>query len=385
VMEAMKAPNIFPLGAAQVAAELLPTAALNRKLAAIAREVRGAGASYGDTSGVPTLRRQLAKQSVRWGQSLHENEFIVTVGAMEALNLCLRAVAKPADVIAVESPTYFGVLQAIEALGLKAVEVPSRPREGLDLAALERVLGQGAVAVLASTTVSNPMGVVMSDDSKRDLVDLCRQFDVPLIEDDVYGDLAFEGRPRPASAFDTDGRVLLVGSVSKTLAPGYRIGWVVPGRYFERVEALKYSLTVSTPSLLQMAVAEFFSSAGYERHLRRLKAQLERQVDATRAAIARTFPPGTRVSAPRGGFVLWVELPVGVDAFELHRNALAQRVAITPGPLFSASGRFTNHIRLSCGQPFGPRVEAALATVGRLAEAQLVATPRTAKANLDSR
>lgn len=376
LMQSMRDPAVVPLGAAQVAPSLLPIRALNRKLAAIAREVQDAGASYGDTTGVPTLRRQLSKRSVAWGLSLHESEFVVTIGAMEAIHLALRAVAKAGDAVAVESPTYFGILQAIEQLGMRAIEVPAQSRTGLDLDALEQVLRQGTVkAVLASPNVSNPLGAVMPDDRKERLVKLCARFEVPLIEDDVYGDLAFDDRPRPAAHWDRDGRVLLVGSISKTLAPGYRIGWIAPGRYQERIERLKYALTVSTPSILQMAVAEFLGSGGYDRHVRRLRSQLHAQVDRTRAAVAQAFPEGTRISSPAGGFVLWLELPPNVDSYALQAAALAERISIAPGPIFSPRERYSSCVRLSCGFPWSERHEKAIKTLGRLT-AELAASGR---------
>lgn len=368
LMESHRDLGIVPLGAAQVSPELLPIRQLNRRLAAIVREIQDSGARYGDVSGEPSLRRQLARRSVDMGVSLHPSEFVVTVGATEALHLALQAVARPGEAVAVEVPTYFGVLQAVEQLGLKAVEVPSHSRTGLDLDGLEEVLHQRKVrAVIAQPNVSNPQGSVMSDEAKARLVRLCTRHDVPLIEDDVYGELAFEGRARAALAWDTSGLVLLVGSVSKTLAPGYRVGWIVPGRYQERIERLKYSHTVSTPTILQMAVAEFLSSGGYDRHLRRLRAQLRHQVGRTREAVASLFPPGTRVSSPAGGFVVWVELPPGVDAYSLQAAALEHRISIAPGPIFSARERFTNCVRLSCGFPWSERTERALATLGQLA------------------
>lgn len=367
LMESHRDLGVVPLGAAQVSPELLPIRQLNRRLAAIVREIQDTGARYGDVTGEVSLRRQLARRSVNMGVSLHPSEFVVTVGATEGLHLALQAVAKPGDAVAVEVPTFFGVLQAVEQLGLKAIEIPSHSRTGLDLDGLEQVLQQRAVrAVIAQPNVSNPLGSVMSDEAKERLVRLCTRHDVPLIEDDVYGELAFDGRARAALAWDKDGRVLLVGSVSKTLAPGYRIGWIVPGRYLERVERLKYSLTVSTPPLLQMAVAEFLSSGGYDRHLRRLRAQLRNQVERTREAVAALFPQGTRVSSPAGGFVVWVELPSGVDAYALQAAALEQHISIAPGPIFSARERFTNCVRLSCGFPWSYVTERALATLGQI-------------------
>jgi DNA-binding transcriptional MocR family regulator len=376
LMESMKDPSVVPLGAAQVSPSLLPIRQLNRKLAAIAREMQDAGASYGDTTGVPTLRRQLAKRSVAWGMSLHESEFVVTIGAMEAINLALRAVAKPGEAVAVETPSYFGILQAIEQLGMRAIEVPSHSRTGIDLDALEQVLKQGSVrAVLASPNISNPLGALMSDENKERLVKLCARHDAPLIEDDVYGDLAFDSRPRPAAHWDRDGRVLLIGSISKTLAPGYRIGWIAAGRYQERIERLKYAFTVSTPPLLQMAVAEFLGSGGYERHVRKLRSHLHAQVDRTRQAVADAFPEGTRISSPAGGFVLWLELPPNVDAYTLQSAAMAEKISVAPGPIFSPRERFSNCIRLSCGFPWSDRHERAIRTLGRIT-AELAATSR---------
>lgn len=376
LMQSMKDPSVIPLGTAQISPSLLPIRQLNRMLAAIAREMQDVGATYGDVSGVPTLRRQMSKRSVAWGLSLHESEFVITVGAMEAIHLALRAVARPGDAVAVETPTYFGVLQAIEQLGMRAIEVPAVSRTGLDLDALEQVLRQGTVkAVLASPNVSNPLGAVMSDANKERLVKLCVRYDVPLIEDDVYGDLAFDGRPRPAAHWDRDGRVLLVGSISKTLAPGYRIGWIAAGKYQERIERLKYALTVSTPPLLQMALAEFLGNGGYERHVRKLRSHLQTQVERTRNAVIDAFPEGTRVSSPAGGFVLWVELPANVDSYALQAAALHEKISVAPGPVFSPRERFSNCIRLSCGFPWTERHDRAVRTLGRLT-AQLASASR---------
>jgi DNA-binding transcriptional MocR family regulator len=367
--ESMRDAAVVPLGSAVIDPSLLPIRALNARLASIAREMSTAGAAYDAPPGLPGLRRQLARRSVGWGLALHEDEFLTTLGGMEALNLSLRATTRPGDTVAVETPTYFGVLQAIEDLGLRAVEIPSRPREGMDLDALESSLKLSPVkAVVAMPTVSNPLGCTMSDADKERLVKLLARRDLPLIEDDVYGELSFDGtRPRPAKAWDDGGRVLLCGSISKTLAPGYRVGWLSAGRYTEVVRRLKFSSTVANPTLPQLAVAEFLASGGYDRHLRRLRAQLYAQVDRTGEAIAATFPSGTRVSAPSGGFVLWLELPAQVDAYALQARALEKKVAIAPGPIFSARGRYKNCIRLSCGLPWSPRVENALAVVGELA------------------
>jgi len=365
----MKDPSVIPLGAAYLAPEFLPMAALNGLTASIAREVRLVGASYDAPPGMLSLRRQLARRSLDWGLSLGEDEFNITTGGTEALSLSLGAITQPGDAVAVESPTYFGILQMLEQLNLKAVEIPAHPRTGMDLDALADALRSGPIrAVLVVTNASNPLGAVMPDESKERLVRLLARHDIPLIEDDVYGDLVFDGtRPRPARAFDREGRVLLCGSVSKTLAPGLRVGWVVAGRYEAQVRRRQYALSFACASLPQMAVAEFLATAAYDRHLRKLRVAMGAQVARMRDAVAASFPEGTRVSAPQGGFVLWVELPQGTRALEVCERALSLGIALAPGPMFSARGRFSNALRLSCGLPWSPTVARAVETVAELA------------------
>jgi len=380
---ALRDPSVIPLGSAYLDPNILPIQALNRLLAQIAREASTAGARYDAPPGLATLRHQLARRAVSWGLVLHEDDLVTTVGATEAIILSLRAVARAGDTVVVESPCYFGLLQAIESLGMRALEIPGSPRTGIDLDALEDALRAGPVrAIVLTSNVSNPLGAVMPDDAKERLVKIAEKHDLPVIEDDVYGDLVFDGtRPRPLRAFDKDGRVLLVGSVSKTLAPGYRVGWVAPGRYQEQVERLKFSQSLACATLPQMAVAEFLASGGYDRHLRRLRGFLAGQVDRYRDAIGAHFPEGTRVSAPRGGFVLWVEMPTGVDALQLQESAQARGIAVAPGPIFSARSRFGNFIRVSCGMPWGPRVDTALKIVGQIAREQVERRARTARIN----
>jgi DNA-binding transcriptional MocR family regulator len=274
-------------------------------------------------------------------------------------------------VIAVESPAYFGVLQIIEGLGMRALEIPANPRTGLDVDALdELVRAQPVRALVLTPTVSNPLGSIMPEDERERLVRLTRRHDIPVIEDDIYGELVFDGsRPVSLRSFagpSEDSHVIHVSSVSKTLAPGYRVGWVAGGRWHDRVVRLKYGQSLACPSLPGMAVAEFLASGGYDRHLRRLRASLAGNVERYREAIAMQFPDGTRVSSPRGGFVLWVELPSGVDALALHEQALRKRIVVAPGPLFSARQRFANFMRISAGTPWSDRVSDGLRTLARL-------------------
>ncbi|MFN0245852.1 MAG: PLP-dependent aminotransferase family protein [Kofleriaceae bacterium] len=372
ILSAMRDPELLPLGCATVDPSYLPIGALNRIINQITREISTVGARYEGAPGLLTLRRQVARRAAEVGVAITEHDLCTTVGATEGLSLGLRAVAKAGDVIAVESPAYFGVLQAIASLGMRALEIPAHPRTGFDVTAFEETLRAGTpiAALMIAPTVSNPLGSIMPDDERERLVKLTRRYDIPVIEDDVYGELVWDGaHPRPLRSFagpSEDSHVLLVSSISKTLAPGYRVGWIAGGRWHDRVVRLKYGQSLACPTLPGMAVAEFLSSGGYDRHLRRLRSALAGNVERYREAIALQFPDGTRVSSPRGGFVLWVELPAGIDALALHEAALRKRIVVAPGPLFSARHRFANFIRISAGTPWSDRVAEGIRTLARL-------------------
>jgi DNA-binding transcriptional MocR family regulator len=368
VYGATRDPSIVPFGAAYPSPELLPTDKLNRILSTIARTAGGAGVSYDAPPGLPALRRQIARRSVEWGCALSADDIVTTFGAMEALHLCLRAVARRGDTLALESPTYYGLLQLIESLGIRAIEIPAHPRTGMDLDVLEEVLSRHRIkACCAIPNFNNPLGSVIPDEAKERLVAMLARREVPLIEDDIYGDLHFGAtRPRTAKAFDRHGLVMLCSSFSKTMAPGYRVGWAAPGRFRDAVEQLKFAQSVATATLPQMAIAEFLENGGYDHHLRALRRRLAAQVARMSEAIAAHFPPGTRISRPAGGFVLWVELPPGTSALVLQERALARGISITPGPVFSAKNRFSNCIRVSCGYPWSDLLDHAVRTLGRL-------------------
>jgi DNA-binding transcriptional MocR family regulator len=302
---------------------------------------------------------------------VHTDEIVVTNGALEALNLCLQAVARPGDCVIIESPTFYAALQALERIGLKAIEVPTHPREGMDLDALAIALERHQPkACWLMTNFQNPLGSSMPDEKKQALVELLAAHEVPLIEDDVYGELYF-GNKRPASAkaFDTKGLVMHCSSFSKCLAPGYRIGWAVPGRFTEDVARLKLTTTLSASAPAQAALADYLAKGGYDKHLRQLRHALSVQQNALVQAVVRHFPKGTRATRPNGGYFLWVELPGKVNTLDVHRQALSLGISVAPGPMFSAHRGFVNCLRLNYGHPWDARAEAALVTLGRLISA----------------
>ncbi|MBJ6724594.1 aminotransferase-like domain-containing protein [Geomesophilobacter sediminis] len=362
-------PAFVQLGAAIPDLDNLPVDRLNRMLSSETRRFGGQSLSYERPAGNPRLRQQIARRMLTAGCSFSPDDLLVTNGCTEAVELALRAVCRPGDTVVVESPTFFNTLQAIAALDLKTLEIPADPQHGVNLDTLRFVLENNRVnACLFITNFSNPLGSVMPDDAKRELVRLLARHDLPLIEDDIYGDLPLgPSRPTVAKAYDPDGRVLLCSSFSKTIAPGYRVGWIAPGRYRAEVERLKAvtSLTNAVPP--QLAIAEFLANGGYEAHLRRLRRIYGRQLALITQAVSEQFPAGTRVSRPEGGFVLWVEMPESVDSVQLYEMARERGITFAPGPVFSARpGTYRNYLRLSAAF-WSDRVAAGIALLGNLA------------------
>jgi len=368
VLESIRLKNVVPLGSAFPSPLLFPRANLAKTMASSV-QIMDPWASVDNLSaGDINLRRQIALRYMIDGLHVTADEIVVTNGALEALNLCLMAVARPGDTILIESPTFYAALQSIERIGLRAVEIPSHPKDGIDLAAMERAIVQHQPkACWLMTNFQNPLGSLLSNEKKQALVALITKYQLPLIEDDVYGELYFsDKRPVPAKAFDTDGLVMHCSSFSKCLAPGYRVGWVAPGRFIKTVARLKLTTTISASVPAQVGIAKYLQKGGYDKHLRNLRhALLVNQIKFVEA-IERYFPAGTCLTLPQGGYFLWVKLPDNVNALELHKLALNNGISIAPGPIFSAQRHFTSYIRLNYGHIWDARIEAALATLGTL-------------------
>ncbi|MCV6590123.1 MAG: PLP-dependent aminotransferase family protein [Marinobacterium sp.] len=339
---------------------------LQNTLSDLSRRVGLRGLAYDRLNGAEELRRQLARVAIDAGCQLTPDDIIITTGCQEALSITLRTIAGPGDIIAIESPGFFGALQAIEASGLKALEIPCHPEHGMSMEALELALEQWPVkAILTTPTFNNPAGHTLTDENKQRMLTLATQYDIPIIEDDIYGDLAYSyPRPRAIKSWDTEGRVIYCTSTSKTMAPGLRVGWVAPGRYLQQVMHMKYITSMSSTTLPQLAVAEFIAQGGYERHLRRVRAHYQHNRDRMQDWVSRYLPAGTRASNPQGGFVLWVELSQQIDANKLNERCQARGVNVAPGTLFTAGKKYRNFIRLNYAQPPTAEIEQAVQIVG---------------------
>jgi len=361
-------PAVVPLGAACPDAELFPRDALKHALTTVIRRNPHVLTMYGLVPGTEELRRQIARRSLTWGGAVDQSDIVITNGCTEAVTLCLRAVAKAGDVIALESPTYFGLLQVIESLGMKALEIPTDPLHGISLQALDYATSRQKVgACVVMPNVQNPLGFVMREEAKRDLVSMMARKKIPLIEDDIFGDLNFaRARGRPLKGYDRDGNVMLCSSFTKVLSPGVRVGWVIPGRYARKILVLRFVSSIATSEILQLTLAEYLQGATYDRHLRALKRAFQQQIDTVKALATELFPSGTRITNPSGGYLLWLELPGNVDGLRLHRIALREGIYIAPGRLFSANRSFNNCVRINCGLTWTPAIPRALEKLGEL-------------------
>jgi len=367
------AANITNFALAVPDAGLLPAAKVNKSAIYALRNTKHNCLDYEHTLGNPDLRKQISKLAFNWGANIKPDEIIITSGCLEAINLCLKAVTKPGDTVAVESPTYFGITQAIESLDLKVVEINTDPVTGIDLDHLQKAIKKFSIkACVFVPNFNNPLGSCMPDENKKKLVEIITKHNIPLIEDDIYGELYF-GRTRPGNCkyYDTKGLVMHCSSLSKSLSPGYRIGWVIPGKFFDAVKQLKRIQNISSPTLTQAAIAHYLKHGRYEFHLKNLRKALHTQSLRYLQAIIKYFPPDTKVSRPHGGFILWLELNKKIDAFKLRTEAMKHHISIVPGKIFSAGNNYSNCIRISFGKPWNDDVDYGLMMLGKIIKKML--------------
>ncbi|MDP0489446.1 MAG: PLP-dependent aminotransferase family protein [Verrucomicrobiota bacterium JB023] len=368
VMSAINNPEIVPLGCAVPSDEVYPTKTLARLSNAALREHGSSAYRYTICPGRQELRHQIARRLMTAGATVTEDEVITTTGATEALVVALTAIAQPGDLVAVEMPTFFGILRIIETLKLKVVEIPVCPIQGMNLDFLDEVTGEHRIkACIVQPNFQNPTGSVMGKSDRERLATLAAEREFAIIEDDLYGELPFEGkRPTSMLAHDKDGRVIHCGGVSKILSPALRVGWLVSERYYSQLEAVKSVSFPASSTLSEMVVAAFFADGGLDRHLRRIRQIYQDKSMHMREAVFANFPEGTRVNAPTGGFVLWVQLPRQYDSEQLALDALNEGISVAPGTIFTASDSLRNCLRLNCGFGSDERIPKAIKRLGQL-------------------
>lgn len=367
VVAGTAARDLVPLGGAALSPDLVPV----KQLARIAKERLGrdpaALARYSEARGLPILRREIAKWRIAADEAVDPDDVVVTHGAMHAIRLALMAVARRGDLVVVENPTFFGVLQVLRDLGMRALEIPVHADTGIDAAALAGALAEHRPkAMVVTPSHQNPTGAVIPLELRRELLRLAREHETAVIEDDVYGDLHWSGAPLSTLRTLDPDNVIYCTSFSKTLAPGLRMGFCLPGRHLDAITSLKLSGSICSPNLEQLVIGHFLAEGAYERHLRRLRPRIRTQTMRVAEALVRALPSSARVSDPTGGYLLWVELPSGVDSAALYEAALREGIHVLPGVVFSLGDTGRANLRISCGHPWSDRIETAIARLGGL-------------------
>jgi DNA-binding transcriptional MocR family regulator len=341
------------LGAAVPSVDYLPVRALHQQLAKVTRFHSPRAFSYMFSPGFEPLRRQVAIRMRDAGVVVDPSEVVITHGCVDALQMSLRVLTRPGDLIAAESPTYYGLLQLADLLGLKVIEIPSDPSTGMSLEALQLAANQWSIKALVLTTrLSNPLGGTMPEERQKQLLRLASDFDIQIVEDDIYGELMFEqGRTKALKAYDRLDRVIYCSSFSKTLSPGVRIGWMIAGKYQQEIQRLQ---TFSTHSACSVAngycglLGKRWIRPAFALHPSGIPQEPQRLPAGRAAVFPRRHPddPANRRFHPVGE-------PAGrVNTQELHVRALQQGISIAPGLIFSNTEQFNHCIRLNCGTPW---------------------------------
>lgn len=347
---------------------LLPFNGIKRALQAVSRDSSGSYLAIEERKGNVKLREEIAKRSFMWNGALHADDLVITNGAMEAVILSLKAVTKEGDTILVQEPCYYGIMQTLEYLNLKVVTIPNHSDTGIDVADVEAACDKFDVkACVLVSNFNNPDGACINSEKKQQLAGLANRRKLPIIEDDLYGDIFFgNNRPDTIKTYDKHGWVMYCNSFSKSLVPGFRIGWCAPGKFAFEVARLKSMHNGPVCNFTQRILHQLLSSGLYDRHLRKFRLELLKNLNRTTNLIERHFPEGTKISSPTGGLVVWVQLPGNIDTVDLQNKSFDLGISYAPGELFSAKGDYRNYLRISFCRMWEARTEMALIKLGEL-------------------
>lgn len=320
---------------------------------------------YDSPLGSPELRFQIKEHYRAVGLNLSADDFCITTGCQNALFLALMVSCQPGDNVAIESPAFYGALQLLEQLQLNAIEISSSTTEGFNPQELENALQKWPIrACIVTPAFATPSGASMQADRQQQLINLANHHDITVIEDDIYGDLCFAERAKPIKALDTQERVILCSSFSKSLSRDLRIGWIAGGRWHGQITRLKLVTQLAINRTTQQGLVAFMAEGHYRRHLYFYRQILKRQRDQLIQCLRKYWPPSIRFSIPQGGLAIWVQVAPHLDTADFYQQALAEGIVLTPGALFSASGYYKNYLRLSFAHPTVSSREKAIRKLG---------------------
>jgi DNA-binding transcriptional MocR family regulator len=368
VVEASRQPGLIDFSTGVPGPDLLPGDRIHKSIRKACQTHPEVCTCYPDSGGLPELRRNICKLALSWGRAFHESEILITAGCMEAMALSLRALTRPGDTVAISDPAYFGTLRLMEVLGLKVLPLPSNGPARTTTHALREAMASGRIkAVVLIPNFNNPNGALLAKAEKEAIAGMAAAFEVPVIEDDIYGELFYEGnRPVNIKTFDKEGWVIYCNSLSKTLTPGLRIGWVIPGRFYEAVYEQKMVHNLSTSGLSQAALSHFLEKGRYDSHMRRLRRAMRARTAQHFKLFEQYMGDAVTTQLPPGGLVGWLSLRNGRDGMEIYRQARSAGIGIVPGTVFSPGDRYNAFLRISLGLPLTDKRVAALAKLGKL-------------------
>lgn len=327
---------------------LIPQKLILRTMQEVIREKGASLLRYYPSNGLELLRKQIAKQMRTHGCTLNPDELIITDGALQALTIALKSVTKAGDVVAVDSPCVFSVLEVIANLDLKVIEVPVDYRTGFDTEYFRKVCIENNIRALVVTpNFHNPTGIMMSDETKKELLNIAETYQLCIIENDMYSDLYFDKkRPRCIKSFDEKGLVIMYSSFSKTLAPGIRLGWLYAGNFYSGAEKAKFVLGRSVSPVYQELILKLLQGGSYERHLRTFRKKLNQQAVLLLEILRKYFPENSYFHRPQGGYSIWGQMPENMDMEKFYEHCESNKVLFTPGDTFSLTDQYNHHFRI---------------------------------------
>ncbi|TCO90584.1 2-aminoadipate transaminase [Chthoniobacter flavus] len=359
--------GLINLAAGVPGLDSLPTEELQ---AAFTRAFAHEGAkmfTYHHPEGDHVLREQLAARLQARGANVRGPQLVTVTGCTQGVQLLISILVKPGDIVAVEAPAYYGMLEVLSVAGARVLPLPITGPDGIDLDATEELLTRWKPrALIVCAALSNPSGVTIPNEKRPRLVEICRQNGVRLIEDDIYGELIEDGVPRSLLAWDDGSTVSYVSSFSKSVSPGLRAGVCVPGTLYEDFAARKCQQDLHSAVVSEVALREFLAAGALDPHLAKLRPRNAHRRALALEAIARAFPKGTRANPPRGGYMLWAELPRAVDLAEVRETARQERIVFGAGPVFYTEPQPTSSLRLNCAKASEEELVSGLETLGAI-------------------